>query len=120
MKRARLIYNGLAGSTRGTLKQLLTAIKRAGYEALYDVTSSEEDLDSVLAKPADLLPHGFDPFKRFRLRSDILKRVGHDIDIIEIFNAHVSKQAKQVSRRARSKVTKQNHGQSNYGQSDYV
>ena len=37
-----------------------------------------------------LLPHGFDPKKRHRLKPAALQRVYQDIDIIEIFNARVS------------------------------
>lgn len=37
-----------------------------------------------------LIPHGFDPFKRYRLRSESLERVKEQVDIIEVFNAHVS------------------------------
>lgn len=38
-----------------------------------------------------LLPHGFDPLKRWRLRPEALDRVGNDIDIIETFNARISR-----------------------------
>jgi diacylglycerol kinase (ATP) len=54
-KRARLIYNGLAGNTSGTLSALLEGIKNAGYEVHYDVTVDENDLDVVLKDPADLV-----------------------------------------------------------------
>jgi predicted metal-dependent phosphoesterase TrpH len=37
-----------------------------------------------------LIPHGFDPFKRHRLRPESLQRLVKDVNIIEIFNAHVS------------------------------
>jgi predicted metal-dependent phosphoesterase TrpH len=40
-----------------------------------------------------LVPHGFDPFKRYRLRPESLERVAKDVDIIEIFNAHVSQRS---------------------------
>ncbi len=55
MKRARLIYNGQAGNTSGTLASLLEGIKAAGYETHYDVTTGEEDLDVVLKTPSDLV-----------------------------------------------------------------
>ena len=38
-----------------------------------------------------LLPHGFDPFKRWRLRTEARRRIAKDIDIVETFNAHVSR-----------------------------
>lgn len=38
-----------------------------------------------------LLPHGFDPLKRFRLRPEARERVEKDLDIIETFNARVSR-----------------------------
>ncbi|MCA9968820.1 MAG: PHP domain-containing protein [Anaerolineales bacterium] len=37
-----------------------------------------------------LLPHGFDPYKRGRLRSAALQEVADKIDIVETFNARVS------------------------------
>ncbi|WP_245900847.1 PHP domain-containing protein [Deinococcus yavapaiensis] len=37
-----------------------------------------------------LLPHGFDPLKRHRLRPEALERVRDEIDIVESFNARVS------------------------------
>jgi diacylglycerol kinase (ATP) len=55
MKRARIIYNGKAGNTTGTLAGLLEGIKRAGYETHYDVTDSEDDLDVVLKEPSELV-----------------------------------------------------------------
>lgn len=55
MKRARLIYNGQAGNTSGTLASLLEGIKTAGYEAVYDVTIGEDDLDAVLKISTDLV-----------------------------------------------------------------
>jgi diacylglycerol kinase (ATP) len=48
MKKARLIYNSQAGSTSGTLAALLEGIKAAGYKAIYDVTTGEDDLRNVL------------------------------------------------------------------------
>lgn len=37
-----------------------------------------------------LIPHGFDPFKRYRLRPESLERIAKHVNIIEVFNAHVS------------------------------
>lgn len=39
-----------------------------------------------------LLPHGFDPLKRWRLKSEAVARIADDIDVIETFNARVSRQ----------------------------
>jgi len=38
-----------------------------------------------------LLPHGFDPLKRWRLTPRALERVAHLINIVEAFNARVSR-----------------------------
>lgn len=38
-----------------------------------------------------LLPHGFDPLKRYRLQPEARARVAHELDIIETFNARVSR-----------------------------
>lgn len=38
-----------------------------------------------------LLPHGFDPLKRFRLQPKALSRVADELDIIETFNARISR-----------------------------
>ena len=38
-----------------------------------------------------LLPHGFDPLKAHRLRSAALERIADQIDIVEIFNARISR-----------------------------
>jgi predicted metal-dependent phosphoesterase TrpH len=38
-----------------------------------------------------LLPHGFDPFKRWRLQPAALETVADDIDIVETFNARISR-----------------------------
>lgn len=40
-----------------------------------------------------LLPHGFDPLKRKRLKPNALAKIAHEIDIVEIFNTRVSKTA---------------------------
>lgn len=37
-----------------------------------------------------VLPHGFDPLKRFRLKSLALERISGEIDIVETFNARIS------------------------------
>ncbi|HSO27907.1 MAG TPA: PHP domain-containing protein, partial [Anaerolineales bacterium] len=38
-----------------------------------------------------LLPHGFDPLKRFRLQPAALERIADSVDIVETFNARVSR-----------------------------
>jgi predicted metal-dependent phosphoesterase TrpH len=38
-----------------------------------------------------LLPHGFDPLKRYRLKPDARERVAKQIDIVETFNARISR-----------------------------
>lgn len=38
-----------------------------------------------------LLPHGFDPLKRFRLKEDARARIEDEIDIVETFNARISR-----------------------------
>jgi predicted metal-dependent phosphoesterase TrpH len=40
-----------------------------------------------------LVPHGFDPFKHFRLRPESLEELASDVHIIEVFNAHISSPA---------------------------
>jgi diacylglycerol kinase (ATP) len=55
MKRTRLIYNGQAGNTSGTLATLLEGIRATGYDVVYDVTTSEQDLDVLLEQPTDLV-----------------------------------------------------------------
>ena len=40
-----------------------------------------------------LLPHGFDPLKRKRLKPQALAKIADEIDIVEIFNTRVSKTA---------------------------
>ena len=40
-----------------------------------------------------LLPHGFDPLKAHRLRPAALERIASEIDIVETFNARISKPA---------------------------
>lgn len=39
-----------------------------------------------------LLPHGFDPMKRFRLKPEARERMAAEFDIIETFNARISQQ----------------------------
>jgi predicted metal-dependent phosphoesterase TrpH len=56
--------------------------------------SPEETIKQIKAQGGlVLIPHGFDPFKRYRLRPESLERVAKDVDIIEIFNAHVSQRS---------------------------
>jgi predicted metal-dependent phosphoesterase TrpH len=38
-----------------------------------------------------LLPHGFDPLKRYRLQPEARARIADDIDIVETFNARISR-----------------------------
>lgn len=38
-----------------------------------------------------LLPHGFDPLKKKRLKPEALGRIAKDIDIVESFNARISR-----------------------------
>jgi len=38
-----------------------------------------------------LLPHGFDPLKKHRLKPEAVARVAEQIDIVEVFNARVSR-----------------------------
>ena len=38
-----------------------------------------------------LLPHGFDPLKAHRLRPAALERIADQIDIVEVFNARISR-----------------------------
>ncbi len=44
-----------------------------------------------------LLPHGFDPLKRHRLSPEARERIAGDIDIVEVFNARVSRRKWNVS-----------------------
>jgi predicted metal-dependent phosphoesterase TrpH len=54
--------------------------------------SPEETVKRIKAQNGlVLIPHGFDPFKVHRLQSDALKRIAKSVNIIEIFNAHVSR-----------------------------
>jgi predicted metal-dependent phosphoesterase TrpH len=38
-----------------------------------------------------VLPHGFDPLKRWRLRPQALERIAEQVDIVETFNARISR-----------------------------
>lgn len=38
-----------------------------------------------------LLPHGFDPLKRHRLKPEALERIADSVDIVEVFNARISR-----------------------------
>ncbi len=38
-----------------------------------------------------LLPHGFDPLKKKRLKPEALARIAKDVDIVESFNARISR-----------------------------
>lgn len=38
-----------------------------------------------------LLPHGFDPLKRHRLKAEALERIKDSVDIVEVFNARISR-----------------------------
>lgn len=54
--------------------------------------SPEETVQKIHEdKGLALLPHGFDPYKRFRLRPEARERIKNDLDIIETFNARVSR-----------------------------
>jgi predicted metal-dependent phosphoesterase TrpH len=54
--------------------------------------SAEETVERIKAQGGlVLLPHGFDPLKRFHLKLDALQRVAADIDIVETFNSHISR-----------------------------
>lgn len=54
--------------------------------------SAEETVARIKAQNGlVLLPHGFDPLKRYRLQPAARARVAADIDIVEGFNARVSR-----------------------------
>lgn len=54
--------------------------------------SPEETVERIKAQGGlVLLPHGFDPLKRHRLHPLALQRVADQIDIVESFNAHISR-----------------------------
>jgi predicted metal-dependent phosphoesterase TrpH len=54
--------------------------------------SAEETVAQIKAQGGlVLLPHGFDPLKRYRLKPDARERVAKQIDIVETFNARISR-----------------------------
>ena len=54
--------------------------------------SPEETVAQIKAQGGlVLLPHGFDPLKRYRLQPEARERIADDIDIVETFNARVSR-----------------------------
>ena len=54
--------------------------------------SPEETVERIKAQGGlVLLPHGFDPLKRHRLSAAALARIGTQIDIVESFNARISR-----------------------------
>jgi predicted metal-dependent phosphoesterase TrpH len=54
--------------------------------------SPEETVSRIKAQGGlVLLPHGFDPLKKHRLKPEAVERIAADIDIVETFNARVSK-----------------------------
>jgi predicted metal-dependent phosphoesterase TrpH len=53
--------------------------------------SPEETVERIKSQGGlVLLPHGFDPLKRWRLRPEARERIAHSIDIVETFNARIS------------------------------
>lgn len=53
--------------------------------------SAEETVAAIRAQGGlVLLPHGFDPLKRWRLKPEALEQLANNIDIIETFNARIS------------------------------
>jgi len=54
--------------------------------------SPEETVAAIKAQGGlVLIPHGFDPMKRHRLSPEALERVAESVDIVEIFNARISR-----------------------------
>ncbi|PZA08879.1 MULTISPECIES: PHP domain-containing protein [unclassified Meiothermus] len=54
--------------------------------------SAEETVERIKAQGGlVLLPHGFDPLKRYRLTPSALERIAGQIDIVESFNARISR-----------------------------
>jgi predicted metal-dependent phosphoesterase TrpH len=54
--------------------------------------SAQETVERIKAQGGlVLLPHGFDPLKRFRLQAQVRERLVGQIDIVETFNAHISR-----------------------------
>ncbi|HDQ71513.1 MAG TPA: PHP domain-containing protein [Chloroflexi bacterium] len=61
-------------------------------ESIPHYLSAEETVRRIKAQQGlVLLPHGFDPWKRYRLRPEVRERIADSIDIIETFNASVSR-----------------------------
>lgn len=53
--------------------------------------SPEETVRQIRAQGGlVLLPHGFDPIKRFRLKDSAREAIAQDIDIVESYNARIS------------------------------
>lgn len=53
--------------------------------------SPEETVRQIRAQGGlVLLPHGFDPIKRFRLKDSAREAIAQDIDIVETYNARIS------------------------------
>lgn len=60
--------------------------------------SPEETVSEIKAQGGlVLLPHGFDPLKRHRLKPGARERIAEHIDIVEVFNARVSRQKWNVA-----------------------
>jgi predicted metal-dependent phosphoesterase TrpH len=54
--------------------------------------SPEQTVDRIHSQGGlVLLPHGFDPLKRFRLKTVAVERILRQIDIVETFNARISR-----------------------------
>ena len=52
----------------------------------------EETVERIKAQDGlVLLPHGFDPLKRWRLKPEAVERIAGAIDIVETFNARISR-----------------------------
>lgn len=54
--------------------------------------SPEETVERIRAQGGlVLLPHGFDPLKRWRLQPSALERIADEVQIVETFNARISR-----------------------------
>ena len=54
--------------------------------------SPEETVAQIRAQGGlVLLPHGFDPLKKKRLKPEALARIAEDVDLVEAFNARISR-----------------------------
>lgn len=63
--------------------------------------SPEETIERIRAQGGlVLLPHGFDPLKAMRLKPRARRRVASRIDIVEAFNARVSRPTRNAEARA--------------------